>query len=77
VAKSKKPAIETIPHNDGWANKVQGSSRVANTASTKKEAQAKGREMAMKRKVEHIVKKQDGSIGERNSYGNDPHPPKG
>jgi hypothetical protein len=33
--------------------------------------------MAMKRKVEHIVKDNDGSIGARNSYGNDPHAPKG
>lgn len=73
----KKPAIETIPHNDGWANKVQGSRRVANTAPTKAAAQAKGREMAQARKTEHIVKNKDGTVGGRQSYGNDPHPPKG
>jgi hypothetical protein len=28
--------------------------------------------MAMSRKVEHIICKMDGTIGERNSYGNDP-----
>jgi hypothetical protein len=33
--------------------------------------------MAMKRKVELIIKNTDGSIRARNSYGNDPHPPKG
>jgi hypothetical protein len=56
---------------------VQGSRRVANSAKMKTEAQAKGREMAMKRKVEPIIKNKDGSTGARNSYGNDPHPPKG
>jgi hypothetical protein len=29
----------------GWANKIEGSRRVANTAAKKAEAQAKGREM--------------------------------
>jgi hypothetical protein len=28
--------------------------------------------MAIRRKVEHLVHKRDGTIGERNSYGNDP-----
>jgi hypothetical protein len=28
--------------------------------------------MARARKVEHIIKNKDGSIGARNSYGNDP-----
>jgi len=27
--------------------------------------------------TELIIHKMDGTIGERNSYGNDPHPPKG
>lgn len=29
------------------------------------------------RGVEHIVKKMDGTIGDKNSYGQDSHPPKG
>lgn len=34
--------------------------------------------MAKDRKVEHVIKKMDGTIGERNTYKeNDPHPPKG
>ncbi len=27
--------------------------------------------------AEHVIKKQDGTIGEKNSSGNDPNPPKG
>lgn len=73
----KKPSVET--YNDGgvWKNRVQGNGRASNTHDTKAAAQAKGREMAKDRGTEHVVKKMDGTIGERNSYGNDPHPPKG
>jgi hypothetical protein len=67
-----KGDIETY-HEDGqWKNRVQGSTRAANTHETKADAQSKGREMAKDRKVEHVIKKMDGTIGERNSYGNDP-----
>lgn len=37
----------------------------------KKQAQALAREMAKNDGVEHLVHKKDGTIGERNSYGND------
>ena len=32
----------TVPHGEGWANKVEGNSHVTNTARTKADAQAKG-----------------------------------
>lgn len=69
--------IETYHEGDSWKNRVQGNTRASNTAGTKSEAEAEGRRMARERKVEHIVKKMNGTIGERNSYGNDPQPPKG
>ena len=49
------------------------------TADTKAEAQATGRQMAIDRGVEHVVKKMDGTIGERNTYprSRDKNPPKG
>jgi hypothetical protein len=72
-----KGDVHTVPHNDGWANKVEGNSRVSNTAATKAEAQRKGRDMARKAKVEHHIHKRDGTIGARNSYGNDPRSSKG
>ena len=50
---------------------------LGNTAPTKADAQATGREMAMQDKTEHLIHNKDGQIGGRNSYGNDPHPPKG
>jgi hypothetical protein len=74
-----KGDIETYFEDGQWKNRAQGNDRASNTAPTKGEAQAKGREMAIERGVEHIVKKQDGTIGERNTYprSRDPRDSKG
>lgn len=74
---TRKPAIHTVPHGDGWANRTEGASRVFGTASTKADAEAIARDSARGRGVEQMSHRQDGTIGERRSYGNDPHPPKG
>ncbi len=67
-----KEDIHTVPHNGVWANRVEGGERVSNTAKTKAEAQAKGREMARERGVEHQIHNLDGTISERNG----PYPPR-
>jgi hypothetical protein len=70
---ARKPSVITGPHpTGGWQNKIEGSRRTANVHPTKAAAQVKGREMARARKVEHIIQGRDGTIKERNSYGNDP-----
>ncbi len=74
---AKKPPVHTVKHADGWANRREGAARVSKTFDTKAEAQAAGRETARRENTEHVVHNKDGRIGERNSYGNDPHPPKG
>lgn len=63
-----KGDIETYFENGEWKNKVEGSSRAANIADNKEQATAKGREMAIERGVEHVIRNQDGKIGERNTY---------
>jgi hypothetical protein len=78
LASTRKPAVVTGPHSGGgWQNKVEGNERASNVSETKAEAQAKGREMAIERKTEHKIQNRDGRIAQRNSYGNDPNPPKG
>lgn len=72
-----KPPIETQPHGDGWANKRQGASRVSKLFPTKAEAQAAARKTAIREGLEHVIKKRDGTIGRKHSYGNDPFPPRG
>lgn len=63
-----KGDVHTVKHGDGWANRVEGDQRVSNTAPTKAEAQTKGRKMAIERGVEHVIHKEDGQIGARNTY---------
>lgn len=72
-----KGDINTYNEDGTWKTKVEGSSRAAHTDGTKAEQQAVGREMAKDRGVEHTVRNLDGTIGTKNSYGKDPHPPKG
>jgi hypothetical protein len=44
---------------------------------TKEEAVAAERETARARRTEHVIHNLDGTIAERNSYGNNPYPPPG
>lgn len=71
--------IHTSKQGDVWVNKAEGNTRASNTAATKAEAQAKGREMAIERNVEHVIHNKDGKIGERNTYprSRDPRSSKG
>ena len=72
-----KGDIDTYNEDGQWKNRPQGNDRSSSTHRTKAEAEKAGREMAKDRKVEHVIKKLDGTIGERNSYGNDPKKSKG
>lgn len=74
---ANKKNIHTVPTQDGWANRREGAQRASSTHATKADAQAAARTAAKKDGVEHLSHKKDGTIGERNSYGNDPYPPKG
>ena len=75
---AKKPAIHTVPDGDGgWINRSEGSSRGFGGAPRKADAERAGRDSAERRETEHVSHRRDGTIGERRSYGNDPHPPKG
>jgi uncharacterized protein YdaT len=69
--------VHTVPHEGGWANKREGSDRASSVHATQAEAIERGRELARSSGVEHLIHGEDGQIRERNSYGNDPHPPRG
>ncbi len=60
--------VETYFEAGEWKNKVEGNDRASSTHGTKDEAVHKGREMAVERGVEHIIRNQDGKISERNTY---------
>lgn len=70
--------IHTVPDKaGGWTNKREGATRGDETYDTKAAAQAAGREAAQRDKTEHLIHNVDGEIASRNSYGDDPNPPKG
>jgi hypothetical protein len=73
---SKKKGVHTVPNPDGkgWINK-QGGEPVSRHR-TKENAVEAGRGIARKGQTEHTIHKKDSTISEKNSYGNDPLPPR-
>lgn len=61
----------------GWQVKGAGNSRATKRTSTQKEAIAVARSIAMKKQSEVVIHGTDGRIRAKDSYGNDPCPPKG
>jgi hypothetical protein len=64
--------IHTVWKDGEWQNEVEGGDRLPGDFSTKEEAVAIGRVRALADETEHVIHNQDGTISERNSYGNDP-----
>jgi len=74
----RKPSIHTVPDGEGgWINRTEGSERGFGRADRKADSEQIGRDSARRRETEQISHRRDGTIGERRSYGNDPHPPTG
>lgn len=66
-----------VPHDDGWAVRGAGSQRATSLHRTQQDAINSGREIARNQGSELFIHGRDGRIRDRNSYGNDPFPPKG
>lgn len=60
--------IHTTYRDGRWVNRVEGGERASSSAPKKVDAQADGRDMAIRRGVEHFIHNRDGTIGERNTY---------
>lgn len=75
MPKSKDQHI--VPHSEGWAVQAEGASKPTQVFRTQQEAIERGREIAINQQSELLIHNREGQIRERNSYGNDPHPPKG
>lgn len=66
-----------VPHGDGWAVKGAGNSKATSVHTTQREAIDKARDIARSQGSEMFIHGENGRIRERNSYGDDPHPPEG
>jgi hypothetical protein len=66
-----------VPHADGWAVRGAGNGRASSVHDTQREAIGAARDAARHQGSEMLIHGENGRIRERNSYGNDPFPPKG
>ena len=67
-----KGFIHTVYKNDQWTNELEEGNAFGGNHDTKEAAASAGRSQAQQDKTEHVIHNQNGSIEERNSYGNDP-----
>lgn len=66
-----------VKSGDGWGVKGEGNSKLTSRHVTQKQATQAATSIAKNQKSEVLIHGENGRIRERNSYGNDPHPPKG
>ena len=66
-----------VPHKKGWAVKGAGNQNATKVTATQKEAINVARGIAKNQKSELVIHNTKGVIRQKNSLGNDPHPPKG
>ncbi len=66
-----------VPHDDKWAVRGEGNDRATSLHDTQREAIDVARQIARNQESELFVHGRGGRIRERDSYGNDPFPPKG
>ncbi len=66
-----------VRRDDQWAVRGEGNTRDTSLHDTQAQAERAAREIAINQKSEVLIHSRDGRIRDRNSYGNDPHPPKG
>ncbi|MBI2643936.1 MAG: DUF2188 domain-containing protein [Candidatus Wildermuthbacteria bacterium] len=65
------------PDGEDWKVKVVGNQKASAICDTKAEAVERAKEIAQNQRLELLVQNLDGTIGWRNSYGNDPRKSKG
>ena len=68
-----------VPINGGDQRGVrgEGNERITSIHDTQREAIGRARGIAVNQQSELLIQGRDGQIRERNSYGDDPFPPKG
>ena len=72
---AKKNQWVTI-HPKGWAIKGEGNKRATKVTKTQKEAIDIAKKIAENQKSELYIQNREGKIRSKDSYGNDPCPPK-
>lgn len=66
-----------VPHAGQWAVRGAVNQRVTKITRTQREAIDIAREIARNQESELLIHRPNGQIRDRDSYGNDPYPPRG
>lgn len=74
MAKGKNQHV--TKHEDGWQVKGAGNSKATAVVDTQAEAIKIAKEIAKNQESEVVIHGTDGKIRDKDSYGNDPNPPK-
>lgn len=64
-----------VPYGNEWAVKGAGNEKATKLVPTQAEAIKIAREIAINQKSEVVIHRPDGTIRDKDSYGNDPCPP--
>lgn len=75
MAKGKNQHV--VRHPEGWAVRGAGNERVTRVTDAQRDAIQIAREIAQNQQSELLIHGRNGQIRERDSFGNDPFPPKG
>jgi hypothetical protein len=62
--------------NGNWGVRGEGNSKITKEVPTQSQAIQVAREIAITQKSEVVIHRKDGTIRDKDSYGNDPYPPK-
>jgi len=65
-----------VPHRGRWGVRGEGNERVTSTHDTQSEAIARARGIAQRERREVVIHRPNGRIRDKDSYGNDPCPPR-
>ena len=65
-----------VPKDNQWAVKGEGNEKYTAIVDTQAEAIKIAREIAINNQSEVVIHGRDGQIRDKDSYGNDPNPPK-
>lgn len=65
-----------VPYGKDWAVRGAGNSRVTSVHKTQSSAYNVARQIAINNKAEVVVHRPNGQIRDKDSFGNDPIPPR-
>ena len=72
-----KNNLHVVPRGNQWAVQREGAGRASSLHRTQADAIDAGRRIAQVERGELFIHRPNGQIRDRDSYGNDPFPPRG